>query len=132
MQLLKNLRGCQVWPPILNIHLPKTKIKGPDGDDFYLINCPCLSNPINAFEHHLTSNPLMPNNVPVFAWQTADDGWCPMTKDWFMGKCMEIWKKEGLDLLDGHSFKIGWMVHHLMSSVDLWVVMGISHWTLTT
>jgi len=95
MQLLKNLWGCQVWLQIFRLTFSKDKEKGLDGEDIYLIHYPLLSNLINAFEHHLASNPLVPNNVPLFAWQTMDGSWCPMTKDWFMGKCTEIWKRKG-------------------------------------
>ena len=33
-------------------------------------------------------------------------------------------------MLDGHSFQIGGMTHHLVSGVDPWVVMIIGHWSL--
>jgi len=114
------------------IHLPKTKTKGQEGDDIYLMDCSLLSNPINAFEHHLTSNPLVLDGAPLFSWQTANGGWCPMKKGWFMDRCRGIWEKESLDLLDGHSFRIGGTTHHLMSGVDPWVVMVISQWSLDT
>jgi len=81
------------------------------------------------FEHHLASSPLVPDDVPLFAWQTSNEGWCPMTKYWFMGWCRAVWQKEGLDLLDGHSFRIGGTTHHLMSGVETWVVMVISCWS---
>jgi len=89
------------------IHLPNTKTKGRDGDDIYLIDCPLLSSPITAFEHHLASNPLVLDTTPLFAWKMAEGGWCPMTKGWFMDRCRMVWKEEGLDLLDSHSFQIG-------------------------
>jgi len=111
------------------LHLPKTKTKGQQGEDIYLIDCPLLSNPVNAFEHHLASNPHVPEDAPLFAWQSADGGWCPMTKTWFMESCIGAWRKEGLDLLEGHSFRIGGMTHHLMSGVDPWVVMVIGRWS---
>jgi len=31
------------------LHLPSTKMKGHDGDDIYLIDCPLLSSPITVF-----------------------------------------------------------------------------------
>ena len=55
-----------------------------------------------------------------------------MTKSWFMDSCRRAWKKEGLDLLEGHSFWIGGTTHHLMSGVDPWVVMVIGHWLSST
>ena len=111
------------------IHLPSTKVKGQEGEDIYLIDCPLTSSLINAFAPHLASSPLVPEDALLFAWQTANGGWCPMTKYWFMGRCRTILKKESLDLLDGHSFQIGGTTHHLMSRVDPWVVMviGLGH-----
>jgi len=55
-----------------------------------------------------------------------------MTNMWFMESCRGAWKKEGLDLLEGHSFRIGGTTHHLMSGVDPWVVMVIGRWLLNT
>ena len=81
-------------------------MKGNDSDDFYLIECPLLSSPITVFEHHLVSSSLVTDTAPLFTWKTADGGWCPMMKNWFMGRCRAIWEKEGLDLLDGHGFWI--------------------------
>jgi len=66
--------------------------------------------------------------MPLFVWQTANGGWCLMMKSWFMDRCRANWEKEGLDLLDGHSFWIGGTMHHLMSEVDPWVVMVIGCW----
>jgi len=77
------------------LHLLKIKTKGSDGDDIYLIDCPLLSNLINAFKHHLALSLLMPDDAPLFAWQTANGDWCPMTKAWFMDKCTEVWKRKG-------------------------------------
>ena len=68
------------------LHLPSTKMKGHDGDDIYLIDCPLLSSPIMVFEHHLVLSPLVPDAVPLFVWQTTNGGWCLMMKSWFM--CM--------------------------------------------
>ena len=110
-------------------HLPDTKTKGADGDDIYLIDCPLLSNPVTAFEHHLASNPQIPDDAPLFAWQTAEGGWAPMTRAWFMDRCRVIWEEEGLERLDGHSFRIGGTTHHLMSGIDPWVVMVIGRWS---
>ena len=86
------------------IHLPSMKTKGSDGDDIYLMECPFVSSPISVFEHHLASNPLVPDDAPLFAWQTAKGGLCPMNKGWFMDRCRKLWEKEGLVLFDGHSF----------------------------
>jgi len=111
------------------LHLPKTKTKGHEGDDIYLIDCPLLSNPVNAFEHYLASSPMIPDDAPLFAWQSTDGSWCLMMKNWFMSLCRTAWKKEGVDVLGGHSFWIGGTTHHLMSRVDPWVVMviGLGH-----
>jgi len=46
------------------LHLPKTKTKGHQGEDIYLIDCPLLSNQVNAFKHHLASSPHVPEDAP--------------------------------------------------------------------
>ena len=113
------------------LHLPKMKTRGQGGDDIYLIS-PSFQTQSMLLS---TTSPLLhkyQKTPSFFMWQSADGSWCPMTKTWFMDSCRAAWKKEGLDLLDGHSFWIGGMTHHLMSGVDLWLVMVISCWSLNT
>ena len=52
-----------------------------------------------------------------------------MIRAWFMDRCRVTWEEEGLERLDGHSFRIGGMMHHLMSGINPWVVMVIGHWS---
>jgi len=99
------------------LHLPKTKTNGQEGDDIYLIDCPLLFNQVNAFEHHLASSLMIPDDAPLFVWKSTNGSWCPMMKNWFMSHCKTAWKKEGVDMLDGHNFRIGGTTHHLVSSV---------------
>jgi len=53
---------------------------------------PSISSPINVFEDHLASSLLVPEDAPLFAWQTADSGRGLMMKPWFMDQCR---KKKG-------------------------------------
>jgi len=108
--------------------LPETKTTGGEGADLYLIESPLSSNHINVLDHHLASSPVIPNDALLFAWQTADGAWAPMTKDWFMSQCNEVWTIHSLVTMDGHSFQIGSKTEHLMSGVDPWVVMVIGCW----
>ena len=80
------LRGCLKTRSVAKfgrrfsmLHLPKTKTKGHQGEDIYLIDCPLLSNQVNAFKHHLASSPHVPEDAPLFMWQSADSRWCLMT-----------------------------------------------------
>jgi len=55
-----------------------------------------------------------PASAPMFSFKTADDGWSPMTKTWFMSRCNEVWIAAGLPDMPGHSFHIGGATHLLL------------------
>jgi hypothetical protein len=64
--------------------------------------------PVVAFRHQLSANALVPNDAPLFAFETSAGGWAPMTKPWFMEKVSEVWKAAGLQYApDGHGCRIG-------------------------
>ncbi|KAJ7126670.1 hypothetical protein C8R44DRAFT_586159, partial [Mycena epipterygia] len=46
----------------------------------------------------------------------------PMTKDWFMQRCSDIWKAAKLLLVHGHSFQIGSLTELLLAGVPCDVV----------
>ena len=113
------------------VHIPYSKTRKACGDDIQLIDIDHITNPITAFKNHMDRNPGIPNNAPLFAFRTADLGWAPMTKLWFMERCNEVWKTAGMESLAGHSFRIGGTTHLLSMGIDPWVVMVIGRWTST-
>jgi len=92
-------------------------------------NSTCECSTISAFEHHLLSNTNIPNSSPLFAFETADGSWAPMIRTWFLECCNEVWEKEGLSSVKGHSFCIGGTTHLLLLGVDPWMVMEQGRWS---
>ena len=115
----------------MTFHIPYSKTKKHRGDDIQLIDIDHPTNPIAAFNNHLRCNPDIPNDAPLFAFQTANHGWAPMTKAWFLERCNEIWQSVGMGTLTGHSLRIGGTTHLLALGIDPWVVMVIGRWTST-
>ena len=89
----------------------------------------CNCSAIMAFEHHLSSNSLIPASAPLFTFKTPDGSWVPMRRNWFLNRCNEIWVKEGLTSVKGHGFRIGGTTHLLLLRVDPWVVMAQGCWS---
>ncbi|KAF8587604.1 hypothetical protein K439DRAFT_1337715, partial [Ramaria rubella] len=105
------------------IHILWSKTHLGKGDDLHLINTqlsssPISSSPISALEHHLVVNSNIPHNTPLFAWHTATDTWEPMTKEWFMNHCNNIFHEHHLQVMDGHSFRIGGTTWLLLLGVN--------------
>ncbi len=84
------------------------------------------SCPISALRHHLACNVNIPSSAPLFAFETANGGWAPMTKPWFMSRCNTIWTAAGLPEMPGHSFRIGGATYLLLlgNSPDIVAVQG--------
>ena len=88
-------------------------------------NCPCSA--VLAFQNHLTINSNVPNNAPLFAFETESGSHASMMRKWFLERCNEIWALEKLDCMSGHSFHIGGTTH-LLLGVDPFVVMMQGRW----
>ncbi|KAF8592793.1 hypothetical protein K439DRAFT_1324433, partial [Ramaria rubella] len=87
------------------------------------------SSPVTALEHHLVVNHSVPPNAPLFAWRTAADRWEPMTKEWFINRCKDIFRDHGLQIMDGHSLHIGGTTWLLLLGVDPWITKVIGCWS---
>jgi len=110
-------------------HIPSSKTKGLKGDDINISDSTCDCSAYSAFEHHLSANSKVPGDAPLFAYETADGGWSPMRRSWFVDRCNAIWKKEGLGSLKGHGFRIGGTTHLLLLGIDPWIVMVQGRWS---
>ena len=97
----------------VNFNVPRTKTKA-EGDTINLSDSACNCSAINAFEHYLSSNMDIPPDAPLFAFETVEKSWSPMKCMWFFNRCNEIWCKEGLSSVKGHSFHIGGTTHLLL------------------
>jgi hypothetical protein len=113
----------------LNFHIPWSKTTKEEGADIILTPTPGPLNPVAAFHHHLSANAAVPDKAPLFAFETRDGGWSPLTKAWFMERCSEVWKAAGLSHdLDGHGFRIGGASELLMQGVPPEVVAMQGRW----
>ena len=68
-----------------------------------------ISSPVWALRHHLLINRDVPSSAPLFAYASPDrpSGWAPLTRDWFLTRCHEVWRAADLPSLSGHCFRIG-------------------------
>lgn len=85
--------------------------------------------PSKAFQNHLRVNKALPSDAPLFAFRTANNNWAPMTKDWFLNRCLPIWKAAELLAVFGHSFRIGGSTELLLAGVPCEVVAALGGWT---
>ncbi|KAJ7810374.1 hypothetical protein B0H14DRAFT_3757670 [Mycena olivaceomarginata] len=84
--------------------------------------------PVTAFDHHEGINHSPPPNTPPFAFR-SDAGWRHLTKDLFLQSSAAIFRSSGLDLVFGHSYRIGGSLELLTAGVAPEVVMKIGGWT---
>jgi hypothetical protein len=97
-------------------HIPWSKTTHGDGEDIVATKIDDITNPYDAFVHHLSANASIPNHVPLFLFET-DQGWSPMTKFWFLTRCNDVWMSSGLPALSGHCFRIGGATELLLHGV---------------
>ncbi|KAJ3019695.1 hypothetical protein NUW54_g8 [Trametes sanguinea] len=90
-------------------HILWTKTMKRDGADIVLTANPDPTDPITALMHHRSVNRDIPASAPLFSFITHGtvEGWAPMTWDWFLEQCNEVWLEAGLGVLSGHCFCIG-------------------------
>ncbi|KAJ7077208.1 hypothetical protein C8R44DRAFT_896353 [Mycena epipterygia] len=85
--------------------------------------------PEKAFANHILVNATVPDEAPLFAFDAGSGKWSPMTKDWFMRRCSDIWKAANLLLVHGHSFRIGGSTELLLAGVPCGAVAALGGWT---
>jgi len=112
----------------INFMVPCTKTES-DGTQINMSDSACECSATTAFEHHLSSNTLIPSTAPLFAFETSNGSWALMKRIWFLDHCNEVWAKQGLTSVKGHGFRIGGTTHLLLLGVDPWVVMTQGHWS---
>ena len=89
----------------------------------------CACSLTAALKHYLESNSAIPSSAPLFAFETSNDAWAPMKRQWFLNCFNEIWTKQGLGSIKGHGFIIGSMTHLFLLGVDPWIVMVQGCWS---
>jgi hypothetical protein len=62
---------------------------------------------VPALHHHLTTNPNVPADTPLFAFEADDGGWEPFTQLNLFFQCNEIWVAAGFAPFKAHALRIG-------------------------
>jgi hypothetical protein len=111
-----------------SFHIPWTKTTAEAGADVSVTARNHSTCPLSALRHHLSANALVPSSAPLFAYETVDGGWAPMTKSWFMDRCNAVWVAAGLPQMPGHAFRIGGATELLLQGIDPSVVATQGRW----
>ncbi|KAJ7686497.1 hypothetical protein B0H17DRAFT_940379 [Mycena rosella] len=84
--------------------------------------------PVAAWDNHERVNHTPPPDTPLFAFRSSL-GWKPLTKDIFLRVSSTVFKSGQLDLVFGHSYRIGGSLELLSAGVAPEVVMKIGGWS---
>lgn len=114
--------------PFLVFHIPWSKTTGFEGADINLVARDDLSNPTQSFLWHRHVNSSVPEDAPLFAYETSDGGWGAWTRDTFLTACNLIWSAAGLETLHGHSFRIGNTTELLLQGFEPAIVAVKGRW----
>ena len=121
----RDLRGGAQYAVL---HVPWTKTTKAEGADVILTANNDPTTPEAAMRHHLDTNAVVPGEAPMFGFETAKGGWAPMTRDWFLGRCNEVWLGAGLEGLSGHCFRIGGATELLLWGTHPDIVATLGSW----
>ncbi|KAJ7602978.1 hypothetical protein DFH06DRAFT_1276165 [Mycena polygramma] len=113
------------------IHLVWTKTTTIEGDELILtaiVRADADLCPVWAFDNHERINHSPPPDTPLFAYRAAS-GWRFLTKDNFLADCSAAFRAARLDLVFGHSFRIGGSLVLLVAGVAPEVIMKLGGWT---
>ncbi len=109
-------------------HVPWTKTTKAAGADVILTENSDPTTPALAVEHHLTANATVPEHAPLFSFETADGGWAPMTRTWFLDRVNEVWGQADMEKLTGHCFRIGGATELLLRGNNPDIVATLGSW----
>lgn len=110
-------------------HVPWTKTTQFLGADIIASENNEPTSPVAALRHHQSANAGVPTSAPLFAFEDSNvAGWSPMTRDWFLSRCNEIWAAADLDPLTGHCFRIGGATELLLRGTPPDVVAVQGSW----
>ena len=109
-------------------HVPWTKTTKTAGADVILVDNEDPACAVPALRHHLRANARVPDNAPLFSFETAGGGWAPMTRDWFLDRCNNVWERSNLPKLTGHCFRIGGATEHLLRGTHPDMVATLGSW----
>ncbi|KIK46874.1 hypothetical protein CY34DRAFT_75127 [Suillus luteus UH-Slu-Lm8-n1] len=114
--------------PYTVFHIPWTKTTHGEGADIIASKLDDVTNPVTAFNYHLSANSAIPPSSPLFSFKTHGGSWSPLTRSWFLARCNKIWREASLLELTGHCFRIGGASELLLRGVPPDVVAMQGRW----
>jgi hypothetical protein len=124
-----NFGHVRAGPEFVTFHIPWSKTTKEEGADITLTAVKSPVDPVSALRHHFSANTSVAVDAPLFAYETLDGTWAPMTKAWFMDRCREVWVAAGMDAdLQGHGLRIGGATELLLQGVAPDVVATQGRW----
>ena len=130
-------RGTRISSSVVNgrevrdIHLVWTKTTTTSGGECILteiVGRDADLCPVWAFDNHCLVNHSPPPHTPLFAFRVSS-GWTHLTKDHFLRHSADVFKSGGLELIFGHSFRIGGSLALLTAGVAPEVIMKLGGWS---
>lgn len=115
-------------PEYATFHIPWTKTTREVGADITVTGIPEPTDPVLTLRHHLQANSSVPLEAPMFAFKTADGGWAPMTKCWFLERVNGIWSAAGMLNIFRHGFRIGGATELLLRGTPPDIVATQGRW----
>ncbi|KAH9849539.1 hypothetical protein C2E23DRAFT_737290 [Lenzites betulinus] len=110
-------------------HIPWTKSTKGSGAKIILTRNPDPTDPVKTVLNHRQINHSLPPGAPLFAFETAGaGGWAPITCDWLLDRCNEVWVATNLKPLMGHCFRIGGTTELLLRGMHPDIVATQGGW----
>lgn len=111
-------------------HIPWSKSTHEKGADIVVTGNDESSDPFAALQHHMKVNvgTSSAQDIPLFAFRSATNEHTPLTKDMFMRRCDEIWKKSNMSSIKGHAFRIGGATELLLRGIHPDIVQVQGRW----
>ena len=109
-------------------HIPWSKTDRSKGADIVLTDLNDPTSPVPALRHHLSANANVPAGTPLFAFETNDGGWEPLTKSNWLARCNEVWLAAGLAPLKAPAFRIGGCTELLLRGTNPDIVCIQGRW----
>jgi hypothetical protein len=111
-----------------NFDIPWSKTTGTKGAKITITDIEDPTAPVAALKHHKSANANVPRDAPMFAFETADGSWEPLTKINWLERCNQIWISAGFEPLKAHAFCIGGCTEMLLRGIQPDIVCVQGRW----
>jgi hypothetical protein len=108
--------------------IPWSKTTGTKGATISITDIDDPTTPVPALKHHQRANANVPMDAPLFAFETSDGGWAPLTKKNWLARCNEVWVAAGFEPLQLHAFRIGGCTEMLLRGINPDIVCVQGRW----